>query len=133
MRRLYSTFPGGLPGVGLLFLRAAIGARFILHALKWIIDPQSMSMGTWALGLLALVTGAAFMLGFLTPIVGALSAVAGIAVQFWPTLEPSIISLLNFDAIIVALAISLLGPGAFSLDAHFFGRRKIVIPRVASS
>jgi hypothetical protein len=29
---------------------------------------------------------------------------------------------------IMAAAIALVGPGSFSLDAHFFGRREIVIP-----
>jgi hypothetical protein len=41
--------------------------------------------------------------------------------------------LLSFDAIGVVLAAALLGPGAISLDAYFFGRRKIVIPPVARS
>jgi len=31
--------------------------------------------------------------------------------------------------VILAAAIALLGPGAFSLDARLFGRREIVIPK----
>jgi hypothetical protein len=30
--------------------------------------------------------------------------------------------------IIIAVAIALLGPGAFSFDGYLFGRREIVIP-----
>lgn len=33
--------------------------------------------------------------------------------------------------IILAAAIALLGPGAFSLDARLFGRREIVIPNIS--
>jgi hypothetical protein len=32
---------------------------------------------------------------------------------------------------VMAAAVVLLGPGAFSLDARFFGRREIVIPHVS--
>lgn len=35
-------------------------------------------------------------------------------------------------AIVLAAAIILLGPGAFSLDARFFGRREIIIPKKSS-
>jgi hypothetical protein len=45
----------------------------------------------------------------------------------------SFLNLPSLDTIGVALAIALLGPGAISLDAYFFGRRKIVIPPVARS
>jgi len=33
-----------------------------------------------------------------------------------------------FGMIVTAVAIALLGPGAFSLDGRLFGRREIVIP-----
>jgi uncharacterized membrane protein YphA (DoxX/SURF4 family) len=34
--------------------------------------------------------------------------------------------------VVMATAVLLLGPGAFSLDARFFGRREVVIPHVSS-
>lgn len=134
MRRLYSNFPGGLQGVGLLLLRAAIGLRLIIYASAWTGEPQGLRVGIWSLGLLALVTGISFMLGFLTPLAGALSAVAGIAVHIWhPAWNPSLVSLLSINAIVMAIAIAFLGPGSLSLDARFFGRRKIIIPRGRNS
>jgi hypothetical protein len=133
LRRLYSTFPGGLPGVGLLLLRAAIGLRLLVHASAWMGEPQ-WHVGISILGLLVLITGISFLLGLLTPLAGVLSAVAGIAVHIWhPSCGPSLVSLLSFNTTVMAVAISFLGPGALSLDAHFFGRRKIIIPRGVNS
>ncbi len=110
MRWSYSNFPDGLPGLGLLLLRAAIGVQIMIHAFSWIVEPQSASMGLWALGLLGLLIGAAFLSGFLTPIISAFSVLAGIVVQFWfPGSEPTIATLLGFNTIVMALAICLLG------------------------
>lgn len=54
--------------------------------------------------------------------------------HFWhPAWDHSITSLLSFNLMAIAIAICLLGPGAFSLDARFFGRRKVIIPRLANS
>lgn len=131
---MYSTFPGGLPGIGLLLLRAAIGVRLVLQAFAWTAEPQSLSGGTWGSSLLACVLGILFLVGFLTPLAGVLSALAGVAMHFWhPAWDHSITSLLSFNLMAIAIAICLLGPGAFSLDARFFGRRKVIIPRLANS
>jgi len=40
---------------------------------------------------------------------------------------------LSIDAIVMALVAILLGPGAFSLDARLFGRRRVIIPSVLPS
>ena len=134
LRRMYSTYPGGLPGSGLLLLRAAIGVRLAIQGFAWIAESQSLRAGTWAPGLLAFVIGLSFLAGFLTRLAGVLLALAGAAIHLWhPAWHQSIASLLSFNIVLIAVAISLLGPGSFSLDARFFGRRKIIIPRVASS
>ena len=132
MQRWYGTFPRGLPGIGLLVLRSAIGARLVIQASGCMLDPQGLKLGLWLLSLLALGIGTSFLLGFLTQLVAGVSAVAVAAVYLWhPAWASSLLRPLSFDIIAVALAIALLGPGAISLDAYFFGRRKIVIPPVA--
>lgn len=40
---------------------------------------------------------------------------------------------LTFDLLVMCLVSGLLGPGALSLDAHLFGRRKVVIRRSSHS
>ena len=134
MRRLYSTFPGGLPGVGLLLLRVTIGAELLIHAFSWLIAPQTSDNGMWAPGLLALAIGISFILGFLTPLSGSVSALAAIAIRLLhPEWSAPMTGLLGVSPLAMVVAITLLGPGAFSLDAYFFGRRKIIVPRVSST
>jgi len=85
---------------------------------------------TWLAGLAALAGGALLLVGFLTPVAGAtlgLEAI-GVGLSLFPpsTLfdsRPAIVY-----AVTILVAIVLLGPGAFSLDARVFGRREIIIP-----
>jgi uncharacterized membrane protein YphA (DoxX/SURF4 family) len=131
---LYSTFPGSLPGAGLLLLRITIGGGLFIHAFSSLIEPQTSSNGMWAPGLLALVIGISFILGFLTPLAGSVSALAGIAIRLLhPEWSASMTGLLGVSPLAMVIAIILLGPGAFSLDAYFFGRRKIIVPRVTNT
>ncbi len=132
MQRWYRTFPHGLPGIGLLVLRSAIGAKLIIEASSCMLDPQGLKLGVWVIAWLALGIGASFVLGFLTQLVAGLSVLAGAAVYLGhPAWASFFLNLPGLETVGVALAIALLGPGAISLDAYFFGRRKIVIPPVA--
>ncbi len=134
MQRWYKTFPHGLPGVGLLILRIAIGAKLLLEASACMVEPQGLKLGAWVAASFAFGIGVSFALGFLTQLMAGISALAGAAIYVWhPAWAFSFLSLTSFEAIGMAFAIALLGPGAISLDAYFFGRRKIVIPRVVRS
>jgi uncharacterized membrane protein YphA (DoxX/SURF4 family) len=71
-------------------------------------------------------------MGFLTPICCGLAA-AGNAlisfVRFPPNQTPALTSsIAHLNLAIICVALALLGPGAFSLDARLFGRREIIIP-----
>jgi hypothetical protein len=131
--RRYTTFPRGLPGVGLLFLRAAFGLRLIIYGSAFILDAHGMKLGIWFLGSFALATGASLVLGFLTPLAAGVSALAEVGLYLWHPVWTCLFLAPRFETVIVAIAIALLGPGSISLDAYFFGRRKIVIPRVVRS
>ena len=93
------------------------------------------SLRTWALGLAALAGGALLVVGFLTPVVGVLIGAGNAALALFrvpeavATVPVSPPYLLFVCA--VAIAIVMLGPGAYSLDARLFGRREIIIPPAA--
>jgi uncharacterized membrane protein YphA (DoxX/SURF4 family) len=133
LQRLFSIFPGGWPGVGLLLLRAAAGVTAVVGGGVHLSDHGASTPGTWIVGLPAVACGALLLVGFLTPVVGATVGLGTIAVALsWlPAANSN-----AFDArlsltllVVMDAAIVLLGPGAFSLDARLFGRREIIIPQ----
>jgi len=128
MQRLFSTFPDGRPGAGLLLLRWAIAGWFL------VVSGTYLAQGGWgrlAVGLLAGASGVSLLIGFLTPL-GVLVGLGSIGLCLsWPPLGTPIFLnelLVAFLAVIAAAAVFLLGPGAHSVDARLFGRREISIP-----
>jgi hypothetical protein len=87
LQRLYSAFPGGLPGLGLLLLRGATGVALIFQASACLPGLQNLTMRAWIVCLLALGSGASLVLGFLTPIAGALAIAGGLGIM---VLSPAI-------------------------------------------
>jgi uncharacterized membrane protein YphA (DoxX/SURF4 family) len=130
--RLFSTFPGGWTGACLLLLRGVFGITVLIEGLFYL-KQTNPTAATWSAGLLALITGAMLIAGFLTPIAGALVGLAaiGLALSLIPEPTPNLWD--SQTAIILGLTILVaiigLGPGAFSVDARVFGRREIIIPR----
>jgi uncharacterized membrane protein YphA (DoxX/SURF4 family) len=76
--------------------------------------------------------GACLLIGFFTPVVSILVAIVNFAnaLSWLPMTVASLLDgkLAFFEMIVMAAAIALLGPGAFSVDARLFGRHEIVIP-----
>ncbi len=124
MQRLFCAFPAGRPGAGLLLLRSAVGLTAVLNGAVWLAggNQTAAALSSLVAGALAVASGALLLLGFLTPIAASVSGL-GIAVHLSDDGRASVF------VVIVAVAVVLLGPGAFSVDARLFGRREIVIPQ----
>lgn len=119
MQRLYSMFPGGTPGVGLVTIRLSVVAAML---------PLAGIVQVWTTAPAAVIPLAALAISVLagagTPlvafIIGALELVA------WLTgLEPAVPGVVGFTN---ALALACLGPGRWSVDAVLFGRRTVHLP-----
>ncbi|HJS24971.1 MAG TPA: hypothetical protein VJ751_11505 [Pyrinomonadaceae bacterium] len=124
MQKLFSAFPGGWPGLGLLLLRALVGVTLIAQSLTYI-GSTKLSLLSWVVTALVFIIASCLLVGFMTPvaaIVIGLGAIA-LAVSSLVASNPTL-----FNVIVLTAAIALLGPGAFSIDARMFGRREIVIP-----
>jgi uncharacterized membrane protein YphA (DoxX/SURF4 family) len=126
-----------LPGVGLLLLRVAAGLTAAAEALSLFQGGATDSLPAAGLMLLLFAGGVFLCSGILTPL--SALAIAGCAAALGLDVVPSgsldvlddgLATLLLISA---ALAIALLGPGAYSLDSYLFGRREIVIKRPLQS
>ncbi len=62
--------------------------------------------------------------GLWTPIAGGVAAILGLWGAFWRSGDPWSHILLA----ILGAGLAMLGPGAWSVDAHLFGRKRIRIP-----
>ncbi|WP_216850434.1 hypothetical protein [Granulicella sp. L46] len=79
-----------------------------------------------------MAVGAAIFVGFLTPAASAVATISYLLIGVSPSLMTEannhISALTAFNLAAISGALVLLGPGAFSFDAHLFGRREIIIP-----
>lgn len=132
LQRLFSAFPGGWPGVGLLLLRAAVALAALVQGGIYLTGQADAPAGAWIAGFLGVAAGGALLIGILTPLVALVVGLGAIGIGFslLPPSSPNLFDakLPTLFAFIMTLAIVFLGPGAFSVDARLFGRREIIIP-----
>jgi len=110
-------FPTGWPGFALLLLRASVTMALLFENVA-----HRHGLSVWITGA-SLIVCAALSAGFLTPIAAAIAL--GLHVLIWSCLSvdnPGTAVIVCVDAI----ALALLGPGAYSFDSRRFGRRLIV-------
>jgi uncharacterized membrane protein YphA (DoxX/SURF4 family) len=131
LHRLFSAFLGGWQGVALLLLRIVFSLSVLIQA-DFYLQRSGTAASSILVGLLAVASGALLLVGFLTPIAGCLVGVGAVAIMFsiLPASTPSLFDskAAVFFAGTMLVELVLLGPGAFSVDARLFGRRKIIIP-----
>lgn len=110
MRRFFSEFLTGWPALGLLLLRLALTAGVLTQ------NPSAPMIER----------GASFLvlLGFATPLCGASVALLELK-QITSSLGAARPSALIAT---IGVALALVGPGAWSIDARLFGWRQIRIP-----
>ena len=113
-------FPTGWPGIALLMLRLALSAN-LLHLIAELLPNVN---SRWIFALLA-TEAIALAAGLFTPVTAVLCAL--IEVMVWHFASATIMPL-HVCVLVVAMALAMLGPGAYSLDSRLFGRRQIIFP-----
>ena len=119
MQRLFSTFPGGLPGAGLLLLRVAAAIPLVYTGLLTVASSSPAILEVVSAGAAILL-----LIGLWTPLAGALIAVSELSLAVLHSAEPWMHVLFAT----MGAALAMLGPGGCSLDARLFGRKQIQIP-----
>jgi hypothetical protein len=113
-------FPTGAAGVALFILRVSISVALVVDGTeRW-----ALVTSWWGL-MLILLPAMLLILGFLTPYACATSCLVQAGVVILAGGHDKFHLLL---AILNTGAVALLGPGAYSIDAHFFGRRLLTVP-----
>ncbi len=121
MQRLFSMFPNGWPGRGLLLLRIVAGILLMHDGALDIL--QSHQWQGILLPSIVILAGTLILVGFWTPMAGALV----FTVELWLALSGT--HNLRSSVVLATLgaALAMLGPGVRSVDARLFGRKRIDI------
>jgi putative oxidoreductase len=121
VRRLFSTFAHGWPGIGLILLRVAAGGALATRGL--LAFPNAAPVGSELFQLVVAAVGLLLIIGLWTPAAAAFMAIF----ELWRMVSRR--GDLTVEALLctLALAIALLGPGGWSVDGRLFGWKRIDI------
>ena len=119
MQRAFTTFPNRWPGLGLLIIRLTQGSTIVQDALHAL----GRTNGTFGLAasIAELACGVLLIGGLWTPAAAGVTSLMEFALAAASSDGPSA----HLVHGILDLAIVMLGPGAWSIDARLFGRRRI--------
>jgi len=124
LQRLFSSFADGWPGRGLLLQRLLTGALLLYCGVAYLqaaahivpVAPQIIGVGA----------GILVAAGLWTPVVGTLIAVLELWIMFSHAGDPWIPVILA----VLGASLAMVGPGAWSIDARLFGRKRIHTPNL---
>ena len=122
MQRLFSTFAGGWPGLGLLLQRLLTAAVLFHSAI--VLKGDAPLLQSAAPQVIGAVAGIFLLAGLWTPAAGVLLGIVEVWIACLCVGDPLIPIMLA----ILGLTLAMLGPGAWSIDARLFGRKHIETP-----
>ena len=121
MRRLHSTFAHGPAGIGVLILRIVVGGALLTHAVMSLRD--GAQSGAALLQAVTAALGVLLLAGLWTPFAGGFAAL----VSLWCAFSQTVDRWYCLRIAMLGLALALLGPGAWSVDARLYGWRRLDI------
>jgi putative oxidoreductase len=126
LQRLFSTFPNSWPGFGLLLIRICLFLS-LLHFRITLAEAPSDAV-TFAQKSVVLAGSVLLLIGLWTPVVAVVIALNELSAAFLFSPQRKETWVHVFFAVLSA-SIAMLGPGAWSIDARLFGRKRIDIDR----
>lgn len=112
-------FPTGSVGIALLILRTSVAAAVIVNAVAC----SNLGISQWIIA--GMMFCAVFLcLGALTPYAAAIVAFT----QIWCFRRAGNDTFQFLTAIVGSGIVSVLGPGAYSIDSRIFGRKLLELP-----
>src|SRR5271154_7405491 len=123
LQRLFATFPEGWPGTGLLLVRAVAAIPAVLQGIDGLLTEPLKTL--LVLQLAVACSAALLLVGLWTPVAGVLMAVGELCLILSHSNDPWMHVRLGA----LGAALAMLGPGAWSVDARLFGRKRIEISR----
>jgi putative oxidoreductase len=126
LQRLFSTFASGWPGVGLLLLRLLTGSALIYLGIANLLEgpPQMRAV----LQIIGAVAGILLLIGLWTPVAGALAAIVKVTIAFSRYFSHSGDPWIAIVLAVLGAVLAMVGPGAWSIDARLYGRKRIDFP-----
>jgi uncharacterized membrane protein YphA (DoxX/SURF4 family) len=122
MQRLFTTFPNHWPGTGLLLLRIAGAAPLLAGPVAFVCNASREH--SLPAELAGLFTGGLLAAGFLTPFAGCFQ----VLLQAWLGFHDGEAARAEHGLLAVTgLVLVMTGPGAWSVDARLFGRKRIAM------
>jgi len=122
LQRLFWTFAGGWPGIGLLIQRMTAGVLLLYCAA--VVIAQTSQFTAVAPAMIGAVSGGLLLVGLWTPLAGTLIVI----VEAWNILTHSTTPLISVTLAILGATLAMIGPGAWSVDARLYGRKHINAP-----
>jgi uncharacterized membrane protein YphA (DoxX/SURF4 family) len=126
LQRLFSTFADGWPGIGLLLLRLLTAAALIYFGIAGVL--ASPPLPTVVLQILGIGAGMLLLVGLWTPVAGALAAIAQVSIVCSRLFSDSRDLWIPIAQAVLGAILAMVGPGAWSVDARLFGRKRIDFP-----
>ncbi len=128
MQRLFSTFADGSPGVGLLLLRLLAGVALIHFGIANL--RAAPPLATVVLQSIGVGAGILLLVGLWTPVAGGLAAIVKVLIVFSRYFSHAGDPWIPIIQAVLGAVLAMVGPGAWSIDARLFGRKRIDIPEL---
>jgi len=127
LQRLFSTFPNGWPGIGLLCLRLAASVYLIHQGILGLSRVPTKEPTALTLDMIGAAAGIILLAGLWTPIAGTVLAIDELLIALSQHLSQQGGSWALTLLAVLGASLAMLGPGAWSVDARLFGRKRFHI------